>query len=135
LEWQQLRQKKKDSLNEDANCVIAVPTNQGMKELLCFIEADNGSEPEWQIREKTSRYLSYYQQHKQPFRVLFVAPDKKRAQELVRIAQRSIPQEVARMFLFASIQEFKVDPFGPICSICHDKKPVSLFPNSAIQKE
>src|SRR5215213_19903 len=62
LEWRQPTQKKKNSLNEDVYCVIAVPSGEGVKELHCFIEADNGTEPEWQIREKTSRYWSYYQQ-------------------------------------------------------------------------
>ncbi len=134
VEWRQDKQKKKDALNEDAYCVIGVPAAGTVKELHCFIEADNGSEPDWQIREKTSRYLSYYEKHKKPFRVLFVATDEKRTQELVRVARRSVPEAISRMFLFADIEKFKADPLGPICSVCHNEKPVSLIPASPIQK-
>lgn len=128
VEWRQDAQKKKDALNEDAYCVIGVPDAGTVKELHCFIEADNGSEPDWQIREKTSRYFSYYEKHKKPFRVLFVAPDEKRTQDLVRVARRSVPEAISRMFLFADIEKFKADPLGPICSVCHGQTAVSLLP-------
>jgi hypothetical protein len=128
LEWEQPKQKKENSLNEDAYCVIAVYGADVVKELHCYIEADTGSEPDWQIRTKTDRYLSYYGKHKKPFRVLFIAPNERRTHELVRVAQRSVPQEVCRMFLFASIEKFKVEPFGAICSVCHYETPVYLIP-------
>lgn len=135
LEWNQPKQKKENALNEDAYCVIAVSTAEAVKELHCYIEADAGSEPDWQIREKAERYMSYYSKHKVPFRVLFIAPDERRTQELVRAAQRSVSKEGSRMFLFASIEQFKTEPFGPICSVCHNEKPVSLLPVFTIPKQ
>jgi hypothetical protein len=128
IQWQQPIEKKKGALNEDALCVIAVPTTEGVKEMRCFIEADTGSEPDWQIREKIERYTSYYNKIKSPFRVLFVAPDEQRKRELVRVSQRLVSKEASRMFLFASIERFKTEPLGAICSICHNENPICLVP-------
>jgi len=136
LEWNQPMLKKKDALNEDAYCVIAVSTADAVKELHCYIEADTGSEPDWQIREKTERYMSYYNKHKKPFRVLFIALDEKRVQELVRVARRSVPKEASRMFLFANIERFKTEPLGAVCSAYHQANPTCLVPNTfASQKK
>lgn len=128
LQWQQPKDKKEGALNEDALCVITVPTVEGVKEMHCFVEADTGSEPDWQIREKIDRYTSYYNKHKMPFRVLFVAPDERRRQELVRVSERSVSKEVSRMYLFTSIEKFRMEPFSAICSICHSEKPICLIP-------
>jgi len=135
LEWEQPKLKKKDALNEDAYCVIAIHLPDTLKELHCYIEADTGSEPDWQIREKTERYLSYYSKHKKPFRVLFIASNKRRTHELMRIAQRSISKEASKMFLFAGIEKFKTEPFGLICSVCYSEKPISLLPTFTTQKQ
>lgn len=132
LEWKQPKLKIKDALNEDAYCLIAVYAGERVKEMHCYIEADTGSEPDWQIRKKTERYLFYYSKHKEPFRVLFIAPDERRTKELVRVAQRSVSKEVSRMFLFASIEKFKVEPFGVICSVCYNENLVCLVPNLLI---
>ncbi len=128
LEWKQPKDKKEGALNEDAYCVLAVSTAEVIKELHCFIEADNSSEPDWQIREKIERYISYYSRHKKPFRVLFVAPDEQRRQELVKVSNRAVPKEVNKMFLFANNKNLKADPLAPICSICHGKHLISLLP-------
>ncbi len=135
LEWEQPKLKKKDELNEDVYCVIAVYSGDAMKELHCYIEADNGSEPDWQIREKISRYLSYYNKQQKPFRVLFIAPDERRAQQLVRVAQRSVPKEASRMFLFSNIEKFKTEPSGTIYLICRQENPISLVPDKAASRK
>ena len=129
MRWQQPRDKKEGALNDDASCILAVPTAEGVKEMHCFIEADTGSEPDWQIREKIERYTSYYNKHKMPFRVLFVAPDERRKQELVRVSERLVSKEVSRMFLFASIERFQTEPLGTICSICHGEVAIRLVPS------
>ena len=94
----------------------------------CFIEADNGSEPDWQIQEKIERYLSYHRKTQKLFRVLFIAPSPKRISELLRASQRAMPQEAARMFLFTTLPEFEQDCFGPVCSVCYGDIAVSLAP-------
>lgn len=124
LEWVQPKQKLKGELNEDAFCVLSA----GAKQLHCFIEADNGSEPDWQIQEKVERYLSYHRKTQKLFRVLFVAPTPKRVSELLRASQRAMPKEAARMFLFATLPEFKQDCFGQICFVCHDDKVTTIAP-------
>jgi len=126
LEWTQPQQKLKGGLNEDAFCIVSV---RG-KELHCFIEADNSSEPDWQIREKIERYVSHHRATQKVFRVLFAAPDQKRVNELLRASKRVISEDVSRMFLFATLPDFRRDCFGQICSICHDEKPISLVPNA-----
>lgn len=128
LQWQQPKDKKEGALNEDASCFLAVSTAEGVKEIHCLIEADTGSEPDWQIRGKIERYQSFYSTHKRPFRVLFVAPDERRIRELVRVSERSVSKEASRMFLFASIEKFKAEPLGTICSICHSETPICLVP-------
>lgn len=128
VQWQQSKDKKEGALNEDASCILAVPTAASVKEMHCFVEADTGSEPDWQIREKIERYTSYYSKHKKPFRVVFVAPDDRRLLELVRVSERSVSKETSRMFLFASIEKFETEPFGAICSICHNENFIRLIP-------
>jgi len=79
---------------------------------LVLFEADNDSEPDWQIRDKILRYLKYYDQSGKLFRVLFVAANSERVRELLRAARSSIPEEMHRMFLFASRQDFGANSPG-----------------------
>jgi hypothetical protein len=127
LTWVQPKEKLKGELNEDAYCVLSVAS----KKLHCFIEADNSSEPDWQIREKVERYLSHQYGTQNVFRVLFVAPDSRRVKDLLRASQRAIPNNVSRVFLFTALPDFKKDCVGRICSICHDDNAVSLVPSEA----
>lgn len=124
LEWEQPRQKLKGALNEDAYCVLSV----GAKELRCFVEVDNGTEPDWQIRDKVERCLSHHYQTKKLFRALFVANDKSRVSELLRACLRVIPKAAGRMFLFAALPDLSRNCFAPICFVCHDSTQTSILP-------
>jgi protein involved in plasmid replication-relaxation len=124
IEWTQPKQKLKGELNEDAYCVISA----GARELHCFMEADNNSEPDWQIREKIERYLNHYRKIGKLFRVLFVTPDQRRVEQLLRASQRMIPKELSLMFLFASLTDLRRGCSAAVCFVCHETKLTSIIP-------
>lgn len=135
LEWLQPRQKFKGAVNEDALFRVPVLTESGQeKKLTYFLEADTGSEPDWQIQEKIKRYLNT------KGHVLFVvrvqdedtsqqskAETDRRIQSLIRQAEKFLPSEQSqdftwKKFLFVSLDTLMRDPLGPVLEIAYDRK-------------
>ena len=128
VDWRQSTQKLKGALNEDAFCAISA----GSRQLRCFIEADNASEPDWQIREKVERYIAYHQETRERFRTLFVAPDDRRSCDLLRAARRVVTPDTSRIFLFVGLGDYKRDCLGPVCRLADDQQLVPMVPIKAV---
>jgi hypothetical protein len=130
LDWSQPRQKVKGGVNEDARFQMSVPMQDRTGKITFYLEADAGTEPSWMIEDKIKRYLRA--REGEPFNVLFVFPDEKRAKAFARRAEKFLDKatpEALKFLLFTTLGEITVDPLGAICHIAHDTAKFPIIPN------
>lgn len=128
LEWNQPREKKKGELNEDARFELSVPTNEGQKRIVYYLEADTGTEPTWQLDDKFRRYFA---RRDERFVVLLIFPDEKRARTMARRAEKFLSSDKPstwKFFLCTTLEEIKSDPLGPICHYSYSSEKCPIVP-------
>lgn len=84
------------------------------------------------IEDKFKRYLRARDDAR--FHVLFVVPEKKRAQAFARRAEKFLDKtrpSTLKFFLFTTLDEIMNDSLGAVCHIAHDTTEFSLIPNLA----
>lgn len=141
FEWRQPRQKVKGGLNEDAMFTLRLVLAGNPKTISYYLEVDTGSEPDWQIEERISRYLV----HGVKGHILFVvnaqhedAPARsqeecdKRVSLLVRKAERFLAKDAPdtwKKFLFTTRGEMIQNASGAICRVAHDSNKYPIAPD------
>lgn len=127
--WRQPRQKLKGALNEDAQFEVAVAMPERTGKIAFYLEADTGVEPDWMIEDKLKRYLRARDDAR--FHVLFVVPEKKRAQAFACRAERFLDKakpSTLKFFLFTTLDEIMSDTLGTICHIAYETTKFPIIP-------
>ena len=127
LEWDQPRQKFEAELNEDTSFELEFRDGY----IKYYLEYETGKNAWYQVDDKFKRYLERRGQER--FHVLFVLKDEtlKTVSQLVKRAQRFIPQEQEsrwKWFLFTTFEQITRDPSGDICRIVYSPAKCPLIP-------